>query len=157
MIVNNKLHFCILFFGVFLFSSCGETPFYDSAYSFKDKKWALEDTASFEFDVTDTVQQYDFVLTLRTTTTYPFSNLWVHVSTTAPDESKSKMAQRINLAAPDGSWIGRVSGTIVESKLHYKTTNFPLEGTYRFDVTHAIQKETVPEVLDLSLRVVAAK
>lgn len=151
---KSQINYLYLLGFLFLFISCGKKPMFDEAYHFKDRIWSFNDTASFEVMVEDTTKQYDFILTLRTTTDYKYSNLWVHIASTAPDQSTSKVAQRINLARPDGSWIGRVSGTIVESKLHYSTTQFPLSGKYYFDITQAVHQDEIEEVLDLSLRII---
>ena len=142
-----------LFSALLSLSSCGDTAIYDNAHNFENRVWSVGDTARFSVDVTDTLQAYDFVITLRNTTRYPWSNLWVHIASTAPDGVTSKVAQRIQIARPDGSWIGRVSGTIVESKLHYRTTTFPLPGTYTFAISQATQEEQIDEVLDISLRI----
>lgn len=139
------------------FMSCGEQAYFDSAYSFDDKTWYESDTAVFQVDVMDTLQEYDFVLTLRNTTDYKYSNIWVNIATTAPDQTTSVIAQRINLAAADGSWLGRVSGTVVENRLHYRTNSFPLKGLYEFKINQAVQQDVINEVLDISLRIVPRK
>jgi gliding motility-associated lipoprotein GldH len=134
-------------------TSCGKQSYYDEAYSFEDNSWSETDTAHFEIDVDDTIQPFNFIMTLRTSTQYQFSNIWVYVVSEAPDSTKSKVAQRIPLARPDGSWIGRVSGTIVESKLRFDSKIFPMKGKYTFDIVNATQQENIEEVLDISLRV----
>jgi gliding motility-associated lipoprotein GldH len=136
-----------------LISSCGEKPFYDETVDFDHRTWDVSDTAYFEFEITDTVTSYDLFLTLRTSTEFSYSNLWVHILSTAPDLSTSKVAQVINLAAADGAWLGRVSGTTVESRLKYSSTTFPLKGNYKIGVVQAIQKDQVYEVLDIGLRI----
>lgn len=140
-------------FSLLFMTSCGDQAYYDKAYSFENNNWSETDTAHFEVDVDDTVQPFNFVLTLRTTTQYQYSNIWVYVISEAPDSTKSKVAQRIPLARPDGSWIGRVSGTIVESKLRFDSKTFPMKGKYTFDIVNATQQESIEEVLDISLRV----
>jgi len=140
-------------FSLLLFSSCGEKPFFDETYDFKSRTWDITDTAYFEFEITDTVKPYDLFLTLRTSTDFTYSNLWVHILSTAPDFSISKAAQVIHLAAPDGAWLGRVSGTTVESRLKYATTSFPLKGKYKIGIVQAIQEDQVNEVLDIGLRI----
>ncbi len=149
---NNILNLCIISALLFL-SSCGDIAIYDKAHTFKERSWGSADTAKFSLDISDTLQTYNLILTLRNSTNYAWSNLWVHIATTAPDGTTSKVAQRINIARPDGSWIGRVSGTIVESKLHYRTTKFPLSGNYTFAIVQATQEEQIDELLDISLRV----
>lgn len=134
-------------------TSCGDQAYFDEAYSFENNSWSETDTAHFEIEVDDTIQPFNFIMTLRTSTQYQFSNIWVYVISEAPDGTKSKVAQRIPLARPDGSWIGRVSGTIVESKLKFDSKPFPMKGKYTFDIVNATQQENIEEVLDISLRV----
>ena len=141
--------FCLLV----LMQSCGNQPYFDEAYSFDDTSWDKKDTAIFKVDVSDTVVARDFILSLRTTKDYMFSNLWVYIAITAPDGSTSKVAQKIPLAAPDGSWFGKVSGTLVESRMRFDSKPFPLKGEYVFKIMNATQDESIPEVLDIGLRI----
>ena len=138
---------------MFALTSCGDQAYFDEAYSFEDNSWSETDTAHFEIEVDDTIQPFNFIMTLRTSTQYQFSNIWVYVISEAPDGTKSKVAQRIPLARPDGSWIGRVSGTIVESRLKFDSKPFPMKGKYSFDIVNATQQENIEEVMDISLRV----
>ncbi|HLV42824.1 MAG TPA: gliding motility lipoprotein GldH [Brumimicrobium sp.] len=149
-----KLISFIAVFGMFAFlQSCGDTAFYDQVYSFDDKTWDKEDTAVFKVDVQDSVINRDFILSLRTTTGYLYDNLWIYIMVTAPDGTTSKVAQQIPLARPDGSWIGRVSGTLVESRLRFDSKPFPIKGEYVFKVCNATQEESVPYVMDIGLRI----
>jgi gliding motility-associated lipoprotein GldH len=152
--IKNKFH--IIFFVFFIVtaaSSCAENAFYDQTYDFKNETWKDLDTALFELDVQNTEINYNFFLTLRTTKNYKFSNLWVKIIIEAPDKSKSVMAQRIDIANPDGSWKGRVSGSIVENRLHYKTNAFPLTGKYTFKIVQAVNQESIDGVLDIGMRI----
>lgn len=134
-------------------TSCGDQAYFNEAYSFEDNIWSEKDTAHFEINVNDTIQPFNFIMTLRTSTQYQYSNIWVYVISKAPDGTRSKVAQRIPLARPDGSWIGRVSGTIVESKLKFDSKPFPIKGKYIFDIVNATQQSELEEVLDISLKV----
>lgn len=149
----------MLFFGLSCLTlvSCSDDVFYDQVKTFDNKTWKQGEQLIFEVDVDDTIQPFDFEITLRTTTDYGFSNLWVYISSQAPDDVTSKVAQRINIARPDGSWIGKASGTIVESKLVYRTQSFPFKGKYTFTIEQATQEEEIKNVLDLGLRIVPHK
>lgn len=133
--------------------SCGDKAFYDQVQSFDDKSWDKKDTAVFKVDVQDSILNRDFILSLRTSTDYLYSDLWVYIMVTAPDGTTSKVAQKIPLARPDGSWIGRVSGTLVESRLRFDSKPFPIKGEYVFMIANATQEESIPNVLDIGLRI----
>ncbi len=144
----------IAFFGLFAtLQSCGDKAYFDQVHSFDDKSWDKIDTAVFKVDVQDTVMTHDFILSLRTSTDYLYSNLWIYIMVTAPDGSTSKVAQKIPMARPDGSWIGKVSGTLVESRLRFDSKAFPLKGEYVFKVANATQEESIPHVMDIGLRI----
>lgn len=136
-----------------IMQSCSDNSLYDNVYSFKENEWNKSDTARFEIDVTDSITNYDFILSLRTTKDYLYSNLWVHIMVTAPDNSTSKVAQKIPLANPDGSWIGKASGSLVESRLRFDAKNFPVKGRYIFQITNATQEEAIGELVDIGLRI----
>lgn len=146
------LIFFILCVAIFL-TACEDHAFYDEAHSFKNNTWTEKDTAVFEVDVDDTDVNYDFFLTLRTSKSYAYSNLWVTIETVSPDDSKSVISQRIDIANPDGSWKGRVTGSLVENRLHYRTTAFPLEGNYTFRIYQSVNQESINNVMDISLRI----
>lgn len=136
-----------------LIASCGEGAYYDDVYSFENETWQKTDTASFVVPVTDTTNMFKFNISLRTTTSYEYSNLWIYILSTSPDGSTSKVAQKLPLARPDGSWVGNVSGTVVQTDVRFAAKHFPLKGDYSFEFINATQKEEVEHVLDIGLRV----
>lgn len=134
-------------------SSCGEQAYYDDVYSFEDEQWDKTDTAVFKVPVEDTTYRFKFSISLRTTTEYAYSNLWVYILSTAPDGSTSKVAQKLPLARPDGSWIGNESGTVVQTEVSFAAKHFPLKGDYKFELLNATQQESLDHVLDIGLRI----
>lgn len=151
--VVKRLSF-IAVLGLFgLLQSCGEQPYFDEVYSFDDKSWDKKDTAVYVVDVQDTVMTHDFILSLRTSTDYLYSDLWIYIMVTAPDGSTSKVAQKIPMARPDGSWIGNVSGTLVESRLRFDSKPFPIKGEYVFKLLNATQEKSIPNIMDIGLRI----
>lgn len=136
-----------------MMQSCSDNALYDQVYDFKGNTWSKADTAVFTVEVTDTLTNYDFILSLRTTKEYLFSNLWIYIMVTAPDESTSKVAQKIPLANPDGSWVGKISGSLVESRLRFDSKSFPIKGEYIFKITNATQDEAIDEIVDIGLRI----
>ena len=134
-------------------SSCGEQAYYDDVYSFEDDQWDKTYTAVFKVPVEDTTYRFKFSISLRTTTEYAYSNLWVYILSTAPDGSTSKVAQKLPLARPDGSWIGNESGTVVQTEVSFAAKHFPLKGDYKFELLNATQQESLDHVLDIGLRI----
>jgi gliding motility-associated lipoprotein GldH len=134
--------------------SCDTKPYYDKTYAFKSKTWDQRNMAIFNVPIKDANQEYDFILTIRTTTDYKFNNLWVFLNTTTPKGVQAREPFQIRIANDDGTWIGSKTGTIVENQLLFKRRKFPDKGTFKFVVEHGITDEKVNEILDIGLRVV---
>ena len=137
--------------------SCGEAPFYDKAYSFEDREWAQDVKPSYEVDIEDFNKEYDFTLSLRTSTDYSYSNLWVFMKTITPDGATAREPFEIKITKTDGSWVGEKSGSIVTTKLYFKKRKLPMKGKYKFIIEQGITQSKVGEVHDLTLQVEEAK
>jgi gliding motility-associated lipoprotein GldH len=152
--VKSKIVLLVILAFVAL-SSCDKKPHYDKTFAFKDKTWDQRNMPEFVVPITDTNQLYDFILTIRTTTDYKFSNLWIFLNTTTPTGIKAREPFQIRMANDDGTWIGSKTGTVVENKLLFKRRKFPDKGKFKFVIEHGITEEKVKEVMDIGLRVVA--
>ncbi|MGJ8660882.1 MAG: gliding motility lipoprotein GldH [Bacteroidota bacterium] len=146
-----------LVIGLIGFSSCDTKPYYDKTYSFKDKTWDQRNKPEFEVPIVDTNQWYDFIITIRTTTDYKFSNLWIYLNTTTPTKLSGREPYQIRIANDDGTWAGSKTGTIIENQLLFKRRKFPELGKYKFVVEHGITEKSVDEILDIGLRIVPVK
>ncbi len=148
--MRKYLFYCLLMGVLF---SCTEQPFYEKVYSFKNNEWVQRVKPSFTIDVKDINIEYNFVITLRTTTDYKFSNLWIYMNTVTPDGTKAREPFQIAVTNPDGSWAGIKTGTIVELPLQFNKRKLPKKGKYTFTLEQGITESKIDEVLDIGLRV----
>lgn len=140
-----------------LLTSCGEQPLYEKVYSFEDRTWSVDQKPEFKVSIEDTTSVYDISLTLRTTTDYKFSNLWVFLKTTIPDGQSERKPFQIRIANEDGSWIGNKTGSVVETSLDFPARKLPMKGEYIFTVEQAVTQSVIDEVLDIGLSVKETK
>lgn len=134
-------------------AGCGPTPMYEKVYRFEGDKWEQKVKPVFKVDVKDISTEYDFVLTLRTTTDYEFNNLWVYLNTITPSGQKGREPFEIKISNPDGTWAGKKTGTVVEFPLYFKRRKLPEKGTYTFVLEQAITASTIDEVLDIGFKI----
>ena len=73
--------------------------------------------------------------------------------TTPPFGKSVREPYEIKMADPNGNWIGKKSGTVVEHQLIFKRRKVPFKGKYQFELEQAITEKSVTEVLDISLEV----
>jgi gliding motility-associated lipoprotein GldH len=85
---------------------------------------------------------------------YPFSNLYLFITTTAPSGDFVKDTVDVILADEKGKWKGRGLGDIWDLQQLYKqNVRFAQRGTYHFEYVQAMRMEKLPFILDVGLRV----
>ena len=137
--------------------ACTEQPFYEKSYSFKGNEWDQRVKPRFKVEIKDTSQVYDFLITLRNTTDYAYSNCWIYLNSLTPNKLSAREPFEIRITNPDGTWVGNKSGTIVENLLYFKKRKFPIAGTYYFRLEQGVIQESLDEVLDIGLRIEKSK
>ena len=140
----------------FLFS-CDDASFYTKSYSFNNNTWERSVKPKFIVEIKDTKHLYDFIVTLRTSTSYKYNNLWIFLNTTPPNGLSVREPFEIKTCYPDGSWIGKKTGSIVEHTLIFKRRKVPSRGKYNFILEQGITEKLIDEVVDISFEVKLVK
>ena len=140
----------------FLFS-CDDASFYTKSYSFNNNTWERSVKPKFIVEIKDTKHLYDFIVTLRTSTSYKYNNLWIFLNTTPPNGLSVREPFEIKTCYPDGSWIGKKTGSIVEHTLIFKRRKVPSRGKYKFILEQGITEKLIDEVVDISFEVKLVK
>lgn len=149
----------VMSLAVLLFSAgCGSSPYFEEYQSIEGNTWNYREPAVFEMDVDDTVSAFDFYLNLRTTKSYEFSNIYVFFLTDFPDGHHTRDTIEAILAGPDGTWLGKTTGGLVENKILFrKNKKFPMTGAYTFRIEQAMRGEELNEVADVGIRIEKSK
>lgn len=137
--------------------SCDDASFYTKSYSFKNNTWERSVKPKFIVEIKDTKHFYDFIVTLRTTSSYKYNNLWIFLNTTPPNRLSVREPFEIKTCYPDGSWIGKKTGSIVEHTLIFKRKKVPSSGKYKFVLEQGITEKLIDEVVDISFEVKLVK
>lgn len=134
--------------------SCDSNRIYEENFSIENSTWHADDIKEFSFEITDTMSALDLFINLRTTTDYPYSNLYIFLYSSYPDGYKDKDTLEFVLARPDGKWLGESSGTIVENQiLISRGGRFRVPGKYTFRIQQAMREEELGEIVDVGFRV----
>jgi gliding motility-associated lipoprotein GldH len=153
MIRGANRYFPVLFM-IILLASCGRNVVFTDSEAMKGKIWKIDDIPSFNITVKDTINSNDIFFIIRTGSAYPFRNIYLFVTTTAPDKKKMTDTLRYDLADEKGNWYGKGFGDIHELKLPYKSNVFfPASGTYQINIQHGMRIEDLKGVYDFGLRV----
>lgn len=151
---NNIIKSILFVFLIPLFWSCGNEVIIDQNREFENEYWNVSEVFETQFDISDTINNYNFFLTLRNTDDYSYQNLFVFLKTTFPN-GKSKL-DTINcpLANRQGKWLGKGFAGIYDNRVLYMARKrFPLEGNYTIRVEQAMRDDELAGILDIGIRI----
>lgn len=103
--------------------------------------WNKENSLEFSFSEIDSLQEYNVFINVRNDEKFPYSNLFLIASLNTPAGKVIKDTLEYTMAMPDGTWLGKGSGSIKENKLWFKENIvFSNSGVYTIEVSHAMRK-----------------
>ncbi len=140
---------------VLFLAACDGSIYYDQSRSVNEHGWLPAEPVAFDVDVDDTTHLFNFLIGVRNSITYPYSNTFLFISTTFPDGSIARDTLECPLADPSGRWYGKRTGRYVDSRYRLRggSARFPMTGHYRFEVANGMRDSAVSGLKDISLRI----
>lgn len=138
-----------------LLVSCGESGVVvNQSQSIEGAKWTSSDSIVYDFEITDTLNYYDFSILVRNTENYMWSNIYLFSDLTFPNGKVRRDTVEVLLADEYGYWVGHNSGTIVTTSAKFmEHRKFPLSGNYKITITHGMREPILEEVTDVGIKV----
>ncbi|HJX70355.1 MAG TPA: gliding motility lipoprotein GldH [Bacteroidales bacterium] len=159
---DHKIPYLILIFPVIMASlftfSCDKNAVFDKNTAIQHHLWNYKDTLSYYVNIADTSRVHNIYLNIRNSENYQYSNVFLFVSTYAPNGSFLKDTFEIKLADQSGRWFGKGVGNVFSLQVPYKMQiKFPYQGIYLFEIQHAMRKKDLKGIADVGLRVEKAR
>jgi gliding motility-associated lipoprotein GldH len=127
---------------------------FDNTKRIPGSVWNQYDMVSFKVPVQDTVNSYRFLLNIRHSTDYRYSNLYLFINSIFPDGSRARDTVECILARPDGKWLGKGITGIKDNQLLLRTNlKFPQAGTYTFELEQGMREEALKGINDIGFRI----
>lgn len=143
-----------LFLVLLFLSSCNRNVVYSEYKTFDENEWQAKNKVSFELDMTDTQSLHNISLMIRHADDYPFSNIFLFVTTSYPDGKILTDTMEIMMANSKGEWQGDGAGDIFDLKVPVKkNVRFPLSGHYKFEFVQAMRTDPLPQIMDFGLEI----
>lgn len=135
-------------------SSCVDNSIiFDESVIISNSSWNQDEMPYFDVNVEDTTSNYAFYLNIRHLENYRYSNFYMFLHTTFPNGGQTHDTIECFLAYPDGRWIGDGSGSMRTSKILLNNNlQFPLKGTYHFEIEQAMRDDVLDGITDVGLR-----
>jgi gliding motility-associated lipoprotein GldH len=144
----------VIISGLLVCCGSGKNIVFIDTETIPDNIWSLQHVPQFEVSINDTVSFNNITFSIRTGSSYPFRNLWLFITTTAPNGNSLTDTLEYKLADEKGNWYGKGFGDIHELDLPYRqNVFFPVKGMYVFRIRHGMRAENLKGVYDIGLRV----
>jgi gliding motility-associated lipoprotein GldH len=151
---NRGYNSILLLLIVPLFWACGNEVLVDKNIVFDTKYWDMNTPFETAFEVTDTINNYNFFVTLRNTDEYAYQNLFVFLNTKFPNGKNKLDTINCPLANMQGKWLGKGFGGVYDNRVLYMARKrFPIPGKYTIRIEQAMRDTLLLGVLDVGLRI----
>ncbi len=122
-------------------TGCNEALVYSDYKATTNGAWNKDDVKKFEVSSLDSIQPYNVFIMVRNDNTFPFSNLFLIADIQTPDDQIIRDTLEYEMALPDGRWLGKGYGSVIENKLWYKENIvFSNPGVYTIQLVHAMRQ-----------------
>lgn len=129
--------------------SCSDTLVYSDYEATTNGSWNRDDVKIFEVKDLDSVVPHDVFIMVRNDNTFPYSNLFLIAELNTPDNRIIRDTLEYIMAEPDGKWLGKGFGSVLENKLWYKENIiFSDSGVYTIQLSHAMRHNGQVEGID---------
>lgn len=136
-----------------LLSSCDPGMVYDHFEAVDKRQWNWDDVKKFQVEISDSLQAYNIYVNVRHTKDYPKSNIYLFITLKGPLDSEIRDTVEIQIAKPNGQWLGSGFGEIKFVRKKYKSdVRFAHPGKYIFEVEQGMRINAIP-VTDVGIRI----
>jgi len=141
-----------------LLSSCSKDVVFSQYHTFENKEWFAKDKVTFDMEMKDLNSLNDISVMIRHADSYPYSNLYLFLTTKYPDGKVTTDTLECILANGKGEWMGDGAGDIFDITIPLKrNTRFPLAGKYSFTFEQAMRTDPLPMIMDFGFEVKKSK
>lgn len=134
--------------------ACDRGTLFSDNYRIDDRQWSMYDPARYACAIGDTVSTFNIDLSIRTSTDYPYRNMYLFVVTTFPSGTTVTDTLQAMITDEKGRWLGKGAGDLRELTIPYKSNvYFPESGEYHFRVIHGMRDILLKGVYDIGMRI----
>ena len=154
----NPNKFCVLICFLFILFACGNLNVYEKNEPIKNSTWSTKNLIRFEYLANDTLTEKNIQINLRHTGLYKYNNIFLFVTTLAPNGKSIVDTTEFTIASTSGKWLGSGIGDLYDTRLVFKKNiRFSQNGKYVFLIQHGMRDINLKEVSDVGLHIEDSK
>lgn len=143
-----------------LLCSCDANRIFEENQDIANNQWPVKLVPAFQFEVTDTTQQYQVYFNVRNAISYPFYNLYLRHYLIGPDgkQINSSLHEMYLMDPKTGEPRGNGAGDIFDHQfLALRKVRFHKPGTYQIKVKQYMRQDPLPGIMSIGIRVEKAE
>ncbi len=141
-----------------LVAGCSTLDVFEKTAFFATHEWKSTDKPSFTFTIEDTLSTYHIFVILRHEDAYRFNNIWLNISTQAPNEKAKTQLINVTLADNKKGWLGTGMDDVFDHRASITRQPVKLKkGNYTFTLQQNMREEPLQFVLNTGIRVEKVK
>ena len=135
-------------------SGCDQNYVFEKNVALKERQWEHNEPIQFTVEIDDTTAVYDLALNVRHTDAYPYTNLWVEITTEYPSGQTGTREEQVILGNNTRQvWLGDCMGDICDRQGKIvEGVRFSEEGEYKFTVQHIMRTDPLDHVMAVGMR-----
>jgi gliding motility-associated lipoprotein GldH len=150
---NTKYIFGFAFY-ILLLSSCTKLNVFEKDTNIPNSEWQYSFKPSFQFNIIDTMPQYNLYVVLRHTDAYNYNNICLNMSIQAPADTTQYQRFDLQLGNDANGWEGSGMDDIWEVRKPAISAPFRFHksGTYNFSVAQIMRENPLKHILSVGVR-----
>ena len=133
---------------------CDTIGVFEQNTFFPEHSWSSKVQPTYTFAITDTVSLYHIYVIVRHEDAYRYNNLWVSITTKAPNDTAKTQQVNLQLADNKNGWLGTGMDDIFDHRIRITRTPQQLKpGNYTFSLKQIMREDPLPAVLNAGIRI----
>jgi gliding motility-associated lipoprotein GldH len=154
--MKSKIVFLLV--AIFLLISCSEKTEYKKFIRLPENhRWFKTDAKVFEFEIKDDSKIYDVIFEFSHIADYQFASVPIRIDIKNPLNEEEFHEIDFNIIDKNGKPLADCGGDICDMSMKVVEKTKLIKGKYRIKVSHNFEKEYLPNVIGIGLKVNAIK
>jgi gliding motility-associated lipoprotein GldH len=150
----RKILLLLILTGLTTIYSCDRKRVFESYNPLPKRGWEKDSVLTYSCEIKDALISYNLYLNVRNSVDYPYSNIWLFVTTTPPVGVAKTDTIELALADPTGKWFGSGYGKFRDNKFAFRNgLYFTNAGMYNFTIRHGMRSDVLEGISDIGIRV----
>ena len=151
--MQKEFFYIVSLFVALLLTSCNSTV-YNNVQDISNNSWAYNDSISFDINITTANTPYNVFIDIENTDNYKYSNLFLFVSITSPNNTTIVDTIDVFMADYKGKWVGKSKGdNYFGNYLFKRAVAFPKAGVYKTTIVQGMRDDTLKGISKIGISV----